>query len=107
MTDNRQKWKRNKTCKDIVVNITDNSELCYETKSDNDQKFLETKKMKGVLCKNQQWVKKSWKVFEPLYENNPYFQSMFLKICLVLTNNSIKNVLTTSKQLRVQLSIVW
>ena len=54
MTDNRQKWKRNKTCKDIVVNITDNSELCYETKSDNDQKFLETKKMKGVLCKNQQ-----------------------------------------------------
>ena len=54
MTDNQQKRKRNKTCKDVVVNITDKSELCSETKSDNDQKVLETKKIKGVLCKNQQ-----------------------------------------------------
>ena len=36
MTDNRQQRKRNKTYADVVVNITDNSVLCYNTKSDND-----------------------------------------------------------------------
>ena len=35
MTDNRQQRKRNKTYADVVVNIMDNSELCYKTKSDN------------------------------------------------------------------------
>ena len=36
VTDNRQQRKRNKTYADVVVNITDNSALCYNTKSDND-----------------------------------------------------------------------
>ena len=35
MTDNRQEQKRNKTYADAVVNIMDNSVLCYNTKSDN------------------------------------------------------------------------
>ena len=35
MTDNRQQGKRNKSYENVVVNITDNSELRYETKSDN------------------------------------------------------------------------
>ena len=35
VTDNRQQGKRNKTYADVVVNIMDNSELCYKTKSDN------------------------------------------------------------------------
>ena len=35
LTDNRQQRKRNKTYADVVVNITDNSVLCYNTKSDN------------------------------------------------------------------------
>ena len=36
VTDNRQQRKRNKIYADVVVNITDNSVLCYNTKSDND-----------------------------------------------------------------------
>ena len=35
VTDNRQQRKRNKTYADVVVNITDNSVLGYNTKSDN------------------------------------------------------------------------
>ena len=35
VTDNRQQRKRKKTYADVVVNITDNSALCYNTKSDN------------------------------------------------------------------------
>ena len=35
VTDNRQQRKRNKTYADVAVNITDNSVLGYNTKSDN------------------------------------------------------------------------
>ena len=35
VTDNRQRRKRNKTYADVVVNITDNSMLWYNTKSDS------------------------------------------------------------------------
>ena len=35
-TDNRKQRKRNKIYADVVVNITDNSELNYKTKSDKD-----------------------------------------------------------------------
>ena len=35
VTDNQQQRKRNKTYADVVVNITDNSVLGYNTKSDN------------------------------------------------------------------------
>ena len=45
VTDNRQQRKRNKTYADVVVNITDNSALCYNTKSDNGTTPTETKKI--------------------------------------------------------------
>ena len=35
-TDNRKQRKRNKIYADVVVNITDNSELNYKTKNDKD-----------------------------------------------------------------------
>ena len=39
VTDNKQQEKRNKTYADIVENITDNSELYYKTKSDDEVKW--------------------------------------------------------------------
>ena len=60
MTDNRQQRKRNKTYADVVVNITDNSVLCYNnTKSLNDttpnrnKKDLRSTGQKSTISKEE------------------------------------------------------
>ena len=45
MTDNQQQRKRKKTYADVVVNIKDNSKLCYKTKNDNDMSPNRNKKI--------------------------------------------------------------
>ena len=59
MADNRQQRKRNKTYADVVVNITDNSELSYTTKSDNgttpnkNKKSLRSTVQKSTMSKEE------------------------------------------------------
>ena len=50
MTDNQQQQERNKTYADVVANITDNSELCYKRKSDNEMSPNKNKKnLRGTV----------------------------------------------------------
>ena len=50
VTDNQQQRKRNKTYADVVANITDNSELCYKRKSDNEMSPNKNKKnLRGTV----------------------------------------------------------
>ena len=59
MTDNWQQQKRNKTYADVVVNITDNSELYYNTKSNNgttpkkNKKYLKSTGQKSTMSKEE------------------------------------------------------
>ena len=70
MTGNRQQRKRNKTNVNVVVNITDDSDLCYKTKSDNDtspnrnKKKLRSTVQKSTMSKEEQKIVCNLLLFE-------------------------------------------